>query len=169
MTFHRASILLFAPLVTALQTAAGQSRAAVVPDSLWHWFVGCSAPESLTVDLRLDTKPLYRIAFPICRATSPATDAHQPLVFKFVGSPRRFADDPVVGLRSIDSIEGNVWQAGAESDGVILGVSLMTKQQIVLNTLHFASADTACTSVLDSGLVIVTRPSRRRASRTPPN
>lgn len=40
--------------------------------------------------------------------------------------------------RRTDSIAGDIWQAGGESDALILGVSFDSTRQVLLNTLHVA-------------------------------
>jgi hypothetical protein len=53
-------------------------------------------------------------------------------------------------------IEGNIWEAGSEHDKILLGVSLMTKDRILLNTIHFAAASTVSQAPLAQGLVLTT-------------
>jgi hypothetical protein len=59
---------------------------------------------------------------------------------------------------STDSIEGDIWQAGGEPNGLTLGISFDTKKQILLNTLHVARPDKQTSSELDRGLSITTHP-----------
>jgi len=65
---------------------------------------------------------------------------------------------------SEQTIEANIWQAGVESDVLLLGVSFSTKDQVLLNTVHVAKPDHDSQSRLDPGMVIRTRPLPARAS-----
>ena len=53
-------------------------------------------------------------------------------------------------------IEGNVWEAGSEHDQILLGVSFLTKDRILLNTTHFATANGASQAPLVERLVMTT-------------
>ena len=51
-----------------------------------------------------------------------------------------------------------MWQAGGESDALILGLSLQGTNRIHLNTLYIAKPDRKSSSSLGYGLTIVTSP-----------
>jgi len=51
-----------------------------------------------------------------------------------------------------------MWQAGADSDFLTLGVTLMTSHRILMNTLHVAHPNAADSTLLAKGFVLITRP-----------
>ncbi|MBZ5782256.1 hypothetical protein, partial [Klebsiella aerogenes] len=59
---------------------------------------------------------------------------------------------------STQTIEGNIWQAGADPGDLILGVSFATKNQVLLNTIHIARPGSASSSEVDRGIVVRTFP-----------
>ena len=54
------------------------------------------------------------------------------------------------------AVEGNIWEAGSESDSVLLGISFSTKDQVLLNTLHIAEMGRTSSSELAPGLIVKT-------------
>ena len=56
------------------------------------------------------------------------------------------------------TIEGNIWQAAEDPDGLLLGVSFATKKQVLLNTIHLAKANSVSQSEVDNGILVKTFP-----------
>ena len=96
---------------------------------------------------------LYQGFIPICRGSLDAEDGRVEFGFS---SSHLF--DSQYRARGTDTIEGEIWQAGGETDALVLGVSFATKKQILLNTLHVASPDKKTSTELDKGLYITTYP-----------
>lgn len=123
------------------------------PEIVWVWSPECHADQRLGVTVRLEGKVIYKNALPICRGARSAeagrADFHIHGGHIFQGQYRTRASDPV---------EGDIWQAGGEQDGLILGVSFETKRQVLLNTLHVANPNKQTSSELDRGLSITTYP-----------
>lgn len=114
------------------------------------------------VEALLDGKVVYRSSFPICKtidASEMADRQQRILAFHFKGGHLCQGE---YHTTSAQTIEGNIWQAGADPDDLILGVSFATKNQVVLNTIHIARPDSASTSEVDRGIVVKTFPVRRR-------
>ena len=114
------------------------------------------------LDVTLDGKAIYGSTFPICQARRRAIKPEPQqriLEFRFDAAPRRF------GTRSRvtdpQAIDANIWQAGAERNAIILGVSFSTESLVLLNVRHLARADAATRTEHVRGLVITTRPVRR--------
>jgi hypothetical protein len=126
-------------------------------DLAWYWIQGdCGGCKKLRLELVLDGKSLYRCSFNIRRMERAAAGSKQPartLVFSFNGG-HNFQGE--YRTTPQETIEANIWQAGAEPDGLLLGVSFVTKHQIVLNTVHFAASDRSSEMPLDRGLLIRT-------------
>ena len=55
-----------------------------------------------------------------------------------------------------ETIEGTIWQAGADPDDILLGVSFVAHDQVLLNTIHIVRPGEPTESKLDTGLVIKT-------------
>jgi hypothetical protein len=64
--------------------------------------------------------------------------------------------------RAREPVEGDVWEAGAESDVLLLGVSFSTGDRIVMNTIHIAHPGSPDTTAIADGLLILTYPTRPR-------
>jgi len=130
---------------------AMSSAAAVAQDVVWTWSRQCKAGQQLNVAISLEGKVLYQGVLPICRGARDAEDGraefHLSSGHLFGGQYR---------ARKTDIIEGDIWQAGGDTDALILGVSFATQHQILLNTLHVAKVDKKSTTKLDNGLYITT-------------
>ena len=141
-------------LLVAAQVVAQQPP--VRPDAheaVWIWSKQCNGDQRLGVTVRLDRKVLYRGILSICHGSRNAEDGH--VEFHFAGG-HTFQGEYTT--HSVDSIEGDIWQAGGEQDALILGISFDTGKQILLNTLHIASPEKQTSSELDKGLFITTYP-----------
>jgi hypothetical protein len=125
------------------------------PDTVWTWSQQCGNHHKLGVTVRLGPRVLYRGVLLICRGSRDAENGRA--AFRFAGG-HFFQGE--YRTHSTDSIEGDIWQAGAESDSLILGISFDTGRQILLNTLHCARLDRQTSSKLDKGLFITTYPIR---------
>ncbi|RRA49347.1 hypothetical protein D1Y84_14730 [Acidipila sp. EB88] len=144
-------LLLGSVLVSPL--IAQQSGAQQGPDIVWTWSAQCDTKQKLRVTVHLQSKLLYAGLLPICRGSRDAENG---------GAEFHFSSSQVFGgqyrARIGGSIEGDIWQAGGEKDALVLGISLTTKKQILLNTLHIASPDKKTFAKLDKGLYITTTP-----------
>lgn len=58
--------------------------------------------------------------------------------------------------KKTENIEGSIWQAGADPDDLLLGVSFMTKDRVLLNTIHVAIPDKLAQTKIDSGMLVKT-------------
>lgn len=146
------------PLVTIL-LVAGAPRVSFAqtssPDEMvWHWFGSCREGRMMTVDVTLADKRLFRSPFPIClvRRAEKQTDHQHDLHFVFRAQARLFGEE-FASLGTPD-IEGTVWEAGSEPDVILLGVSFMTKERILLNTIHIAGAQKTTQTELASELTM---------------
>ena len=146
----RAWILL---VTTSLGAPLFAQHPASQHDIVWTWSKQCDAKQQLRVTVRLESRILYMGLLPICRGNRDAEDGRAEF---------HFSSDQIFGgeyhARHRDSIEGDIWQAGGETDGLMLGISLATKKQVMLNTLHLARPDRQTSAELDRGLYITTVP-----------
>ena len=132
----RCILLFFAILFASPGFARQPSTSTGTSEAVWTWSKQCGDNHELGVTVRLQRKVLYRGILPICHGSREAEDGR--VEFHFSGG-HRFQGE--YRTRPTDSIEGDIWQAGGESDALILGVSFDSTRQILLNTLHVARPD----------------------------
>jgi hypothetical protein len=147
-------ILLFFAVLTGVPAIAQQpSLRPETSEVVWTWSSRCNGDLKLGVAVRLGRKVLYRGVLPICRGSRDTEDGR--VAFHFAGG---HAFQGEYRTRSTDFVEGDIWQAGGESDALILGLSFDTGKQILLNTLHVARVEKQTSSELDKDLFITTYP-----------
>jgi len=149
----KSMLLFFTMLLTATALAQQPASRPETSEVVWTWSKLCGGNHKLGMTIRLDHKVLYRGVLPICPGSRDVEDGC--VEFHFAGG-HLFQGE--YRTRSTDSIEGDIWQAGGESDALILGISFDTKKQILLNTLHIARPDKQTSTELDKGLFITTYP-----------
>jgi len=137
----------------AAPAVAQSSSVAEKSDVVWTWSNRCNGDYKLGATVHLDGKVLYRGVLPICRGSRDAEDGRAD--FQFAGG-HTFQRE--YRTRTTDSIEGDIWQAGGETDALILGISFDTGKRILLNTLHIANPEKKTSSQVDKGLFITTYP-----------
>ena len=142
------------------------------PASVWAWYWvdgDCRGCEKLGLELLLDGKSVHCCTLKVRRMerTKALSSKHlaRTFVFSFKGG-HNFQDEYPTSPQ--DTIQCNIWQAGVESDVLILGVSFVGGHRILLNTLHFARPDRSSQMLLDRGLVIRTYPLPRSRPQSRP-
>jgi hypothetical protein len=128
------------------------------PQAGWYWYGGCREPKTLGLEILLDGKSIYHSSFRICRMRStdvPPLREGPEVAFSLRGG-HVFQGNLRTSPKEM--VEANIWQAGCEPDGLLLGISFSAKGRVLLNTLHLAKADRASEALLDRGLVIRTNP-----------
>ena len=150
---HLLSALIFVGcLATASPTASSAAQVAT-GEAVWHMSQQCRTADSIRIEVRLNGTALFSAPVGVCLAARGEGPKEDVLAFKFRARPslfgRRFRS------RGAQEIEGNIWKAGGENDGMILGVSFMT-DRVLLNTLHVADSRHASKSVLAPGLIVTT-------------
>jgi hypothetical protein len=161
-----AIMLLIAMIATAGALPQGLAKVSPVKDeAAWQWFQNCKENKTMRLEVLLDGKIIYRSSFPICRAntgSNPAEGRQRTIAFYFKGG-RVFQGEYHTARTQI--IEGNIWQAGADPDAMLLGVSFSSKKQVLLNTIHVAKPDSVSASEIDRGIVVRTLPPPGARSR----
>ena len=128
------------------------------PETLWYWVTDCRDSKMMRLEVSLNRKSIYQSSFCICRRRPGDVQAEQKepaTAFTFKGGHVFQGEYRTVRA---EMVEGNVWQAGAEPDGLFLGVAFVAKHRVVLNSLHFVKPDRPSESKLDPGLFIRTYP-----------
>ena len=131
-------------------------------ESVWQWYATCSRPFLMRLEVSLNGAVVAGYSVPICKV--PRSDRPKdPKILKFVLHP----DHRIVwtGYREVDDttdageeIEGDIWQAGGESDALVLGVTFAVKDKLLMNTLHVARTANRAESEIAKGLSVTTRP-----------
>jgi hypothetical protein len=149
MTVLLAGMALLSPPTRA--QSAGDERA-------WYWSERCPKTHRLRMLIVLEGKSIYQADFRICKKTAlqAASGPEQPTrVFHFRGG-HVFQGE--FHTHHTDIIEGNIWLAGPDTDGLIFGIAFVSKDQGLLNTLHIAKPGATQEFVQDTGLITKTYP-----------
>jgi hypothetical protein len=124
-------------------------------DAVWFWFGGCRNGTPMGLKITVEEQTVHHLTFRACRMERSDANTNKEkkiTVFQFSGG--RTLHDTNQG----EKIEGNIWQAGADSDDIVLGVSLIAHGQILLNTVHIVRPGKSTQSTLDRDIVIKTYP-----------
>jgi hypothetical protein len=152
----RICILAFV-LITIPSATVSQGSSSHI-DSLWFWFGDCPNAKLMGVKIIVEGQTIYRSTFRACRMerTDANTESQRKIrAFHFSGG-HTFQDEYRTAVR--EQIEGNLWQAGADPDGIVLGVSFVAHDQVLLNTIHLVKPGKPTQSVLDRNVLIKTYP-----------
>ena len=151
--FSISAVMFCSVLVAATAFAQQPSSKPDVSEVVWTWSKQCKGDHKLGVKIHLYHKVLYRGVLAICPGSRDGEDGRAEFHFSgghtFQGRYHTLAKD---------SIEGDIWQASADPDALILGISFATSKQILLNTLHVASPEKQTSSVIDKDIFITTYP-----------
>jgi hypothetical protein len=117
----------------------------------------------MMLQVRLDATHLFRSTFPICRVSPDFLSTEKHITFRFTSTRalvwRGYRSDAGETTRAGRAFEVDIWEAGADSAGPILGV--VTRGTIFMNTLHIAEASKRASTELADGLVLSTYPLRK--------
>ena len=142
--------------LAALPQDVAQSSATT---GAWHWFESCDGTKNLGLVVLLDGKAVYRSQFPVCRNNGPTPTAEErKIVFHFKGGHVFQGEYRTLPTQTI---EASIWQAGADPDSLLLGVTFVC-DRVLLNTIHVAKPDSTSMSQLDRGIVVRTFPLTRK-------
>jgi len=139
---------------------APAAAAAQTHDTVWVWSNECVHPKTLALEVRFDGREVYRTQLPICRAERSAENAdgvsfrfasNRPIVW--VGYRSETGDTSTVG-----PLQGIIWQAGGESDHLILGVAFTADSTLYMNSLFRALPDRPARDDYARGLEVRTFP-----------
>jgi hypothetical protein len=148
--------------------------AAVVPITaeapVWFWHTTCGGP-TMTLEVRFDKRVVYRASIPLCRMNREAkTEEKSPRVLDVpFAAPRSikwegYRDAPDVTPRG-QRLHLNLWQAGADPDDLVIGVSAANESVILMNTVHIAHPVRRDATEVAQGLVVVTYPGSEKVTK----
>jgi len=148
----------------AILLALVTESVALKKESVWLWFQSCGGAK-MGLEVTLDGAAVYNTTFPICckRIRDSAESKWQQRILKFSFVPKRMITwegylDENNATKAGQLIEGNVWQAGADPDALIIGLSFKTENKVYMNTLYVARPGIFDRREIEPGLVITTRP-----------
>lgn len=155
-------VIFVTALVFVIATNASTAPQSPAPPSpVWYWFQSCAEKATMGIEVTVDGKSVFKSSFPICKTTNPPADdrdgKQKILAFTFKGG-RTFQGE--YQTTSGETVEGNIWQAGADADDLLLGVSFVSKKQnqILLNTIQIAQPDRRSVEEVDTGIFVETFP-----------
>jgi hypothetical protein len=135
---------------------------------VWSWFATCDGP-ALGVEVQFDTATLFKSVIPLCQAkrTGPASQGQRTGSIHFLFKPERVivwegyrgAPDKT---KAGQVLQVDIWQAGADPDDLLLGVSVSDAQTIYMNTIHIAHPSRRDESQIAKGLKLITYPLAER-------
>ena len=147
-----ARFLLFGPILLLAWGAAIPSNAAE-RENLYYWF--CDPRKSsgvLRIEVQLRDSLINLSQVTYCKTKtrlSRSPEDRKRIEFHFVDTESVFSDKKSV-------ITGILWQAGAETDGILLGVSFLLNDGVVVNTIHPALRGEEFVSSPKEGVVVKT-------------
>jgi len=111
------------------------------------------------IEIAVEGRTIYRSTFHAChlRRSDRINEVQQKSMDQFYFSGGHTIQDKYHTSKG-EQIEGDVWEAGADRDDIVLGVSFMTRNQELLNTIHIVKPGKATQSTLDRHVVIKTYP-----------
>jgi hypothetical protein len=154
---------MIAALKIVILVALVTESMAAEKESVWFWFQSCGAAK-MRLEVTLDGAAVYNTTVPICkRVRDSAKRKGQQRVLKYSFASGRMIRwegylDENNATKAGQPIEGNVWQAGANPDALILGRSFETGNQVYMNTLHVARPGILERMEIIPGLVFITYP-----------
>jgi len=151
--------ILIALALALIPAAVSPQDSAAPNEKLWTWFGTCTEDQKMGIEMLLDGKTVYRSSFPICQISDRSKETDKSVAFTFKGG-HNFQGE--YHTTPAQTIEGDIWQADADTDDILLGISFTTRKQILLNTIHIARPDRVCRTEIDRGIVVRTFPVGRK-------
>jgi hypothetical protein len=135
----------------------------------WRWFVECADGATTRLHVTLRRRTLLDVTVPVCVVPEHQRSREaeeRVLEFHFKGDPAWF--DLEHRSSPGTAIEGNIWQAGGETYGMLLGVSFVETGgagRILLNTIHISMVTEHSSAPVAVGIDVSTSRYRRTTAR----
>lgn len=130
--------------------------------TFWSWSEDCTtAQRTLGIEVLVDSKAVYRSSIPICQVAERSKVPRKSIVFSFKGGHVWQGE---YRTKPTQTVEGNIWLAGVDSDDLLLGVSFSTKERELLNTIHIAYPNRASRFEIDRSVFVRTFPYTRKSN-----
>lgn len=153
------NLLFAAPLAAQAATATATAPASRLDDVIWHWYVECAAQVTMKVEVVQRGKLVFATTFPMCplrRDRIPVPKIDRPIVFQLSDARLRLFGEPP-GTR----FEGNLWEAGMETNGLLLGLTFTTPGKVAYRAQIFAEPTKAVEQKVASSVLIRVSPMPR--------
>jgi hypothetical protein len=156
--------VVFLALVFAFPVGAEDETPA--PEKLyWFWSTDCRAVD-LRLRISIDELQNYEWSVPLCHGTWKERElaGNKISIEKKLETPREISwsgyTDEVQVSPAGDKIEGKFWLAGAEPDGMIIGVTFFSESldSILMNTIFYASHDSESSIEIAPGVIVRSTP-----------
>ena len=125
----------------------------------------------MDLEVQLDGITLFRTAFPVCHAERGATVEEPQKTITFSFRPKHAiawmngSGITVTPMKTKPNqlIEGSIqiWQAGADSDWLTIGLSFYSDNRILIHAIHIAHLKKRDRTEIAAGLVVLTCPAKR--------
>ncbi len=159
-------------LAVSVGLALLASRASAEPP-VWSWFSTCGGPV-MELQVRLDQVTIFKASFPICRAPreSNSSQGQSAGSLHFTFRPERTITwsgyrDGQEQTKAGEVLTCDLWQAAADPDDLVIGVSFSTAKAIYMNALHVAHPSSRDETEIASGLYVVTQPATAAGTNGP--
>jgi hypothetical protein len=152
------------PLLLAILLAVGFLPGAQAQEGpVWFWFATCGGP-AMNLEVRLDGRTIYKSTLPLCRASRKSVESQgEAARVQFYFRPRRAIKWS--GYRHVaettrpgQAIEADLWQAGADPNDLLIGISFSSSSRIYMNTVLVAHPGRRDETTVAKGLVVTTYP-----------
>jgi hypothetical protein len=139
-------------------------------DRVWVWSPRCLTPTKVALRVRLDGETIYATSLPLCRwerrfekgkASFQFTPARPLVWYGYRSNPGEGAKDPGDTTPAGTTLEVHFWQAGGETDAIVLGYTVAASDGLHRNSLHPLSPTERRTSTMAPGLVLETWPKKK--------
>ena len=159
-------------LAVSVGLAFVASRASAEPP-VWSWFATCGGPV-IELQVRFDEATILEASFPVCRAPreSNSSQGQSAGGLHFTFRPERRITwsgyrDTAEQTKAGEVLTCDLWQAGADPDDLLIGVSFRTAKDVYMNTLHVAHPSSRDETQIASGLYVVTKPAAAEGANKP--
>lgn len=123
--------------------------------------ISCRAHSGIDLAIVLDSVTLYHDVLAACPDQLPDSLRERYTTATFAFTPTRSLEWEDIRTPPGDTIEGNVWRAGADPGVVLIGIAFVNRNRVLLNTIHIAALDSSASFTLADGIRSATRPSVR--------
>jgi hypothetical protein len=146
-------------------------------DVVWVWNARCHDPTIIAIRVRFDRTPIYRSSIPIChwdrlsergRASFRFTP-RRPLVWYGYRSDEGDSTPDVGDTTAANTaFEIDLWQAGGDTDAILLGFQAVASDGLHMNSIHLLWPTKPSATTMAPGLVLETWPAHqpRHAARS---
>jgi len=152
---------LYASLGLMAALAMATSHAVAKEGPVWFWYSDCGA-RSISLAVVFDHELIRADTIPVChamRASAAAAGQGKRLSFPFRPNRAiRWSSDPAPGSseesRPSEKLKIDIWEAGADPDALILGISVLGEKRMYMNTVMPVRLDRANKAEIGPGLVV---------------